>query len=100
MWSAQVCTWRAVSGWEVRSLYEAGVGGEWWMCLRGFEQPVGGKRHVSSGVEEAGWGAGLWSVYRALGGGHRRSWGHGRQAGGSCWQAGARAGSAVWLVLF
>lgn len=44
------------------SLFEAGVGGEWWMCLRGFEQPVGGKRHVSSGVEEAGWGAGLWSV--------------------------------------
>lgn len=65
--------------------------------MRGFEQPVGGKRHVSSGVEEAGWAlecvsgiggrsqevvgarmAGWWELLA--------SWGKGR--------------SAVWLVLF
>jgi len=39
-----------------------GGGGVWWVCLRGFEQPVGGKRRVCSEVEEAGWGAGFWSV--------------------------------------
>ena len=50
-------------------------------------------RLVGRGTYPVGWKrqAGLWSVYRALAGGHRRSWGHGWQAGGSCWRAGARA---------
>lgn len=67
-WAAQLCTGTAVSGWGVGAESarswgaEGGCGGAWWVCSRGFKQPVGGKRHVCSGVEEAGWGAGLWSV--------------------------------------
>ena len=64
VWPAQLCMCAAVSGrgGGCGVCTKPGGRGVWWVCLRGFEQPVGGKRHVCSGVEEAGWGAGFWSV--------------------------------------
>ena len=59
--AVHVCS-RFRSGGGCGVCTKPGGRGVWWVCLRGFEQPVGGKRHVCSGVEEAGWGAGFWSV--------------------------------------